>query len=107
MVIDRFVDPPGRRGTTRLDSSGAAAPWSPAAPAASVGPCWPRRWPAPAPSVVIHYRTSEDDARQAVAAIEAAGGEAYTLRADLASSDVDIQLVDEAARWWGSRWTSW
>ncbi|MBE0566988.1 MAG: SDR family oxidoreductase [Krumholzibacteria bacterium] len=96
MVIDRFVDPPagGRfppgflQGRCALVTGGARR----------IGRALVEALAGAGAVVVIHYRTSEDDARAVVAAVESAGGEAYTLHADLASSDVGLQLVDEAAQ---------
>ncbi len=96
MVIDRFVDPPARgrhepgflAGRCALVTGGARR----------IGRALAEALADAGAVVVIHYRTSEAEAREVVAAIERTGGEAYTLQADLASSDLDMQLVDEAAK---------
>lgn len=96
MVIDRFVDPPSGghfppgflAGRCALVTGGARR----------IGRVLVEALASAGATVVVHYRTSEDEARAAAAAAEACGVEAYTLQADLASSDLDLQLVDEAAR---------
>ena len=96
MVIDRFVDPPtgGQYppgflgGRCALVTGGARR----------IGRTLVEALAAAGAVVVIHYRTSEDEARAVVTAVEALGGEAYTIHADLASSDVGLQLIDEAAQ---------
>lgn len=96
MVIDRFVDPPvgGHyppgflAGRCALVTGGARR----------IGRTLAEALAGAGAVVVVHYRTSEDDARAVVAAVEALGGEAYTIHADLASSDVGLQLIDEAAQ---------
>ena len=95
MVIDRFVDPPADGHQPPGFLKGRCALVTGAA--RRIGRALAESLAGAGALVVIHYRTSEEEARAAVAAIEAAGGEAYTMRADLASSDVVVQLVDEAA----------
>ena len=47
-------------------------------------------------AVVVHYRESEDDARETVARIEDAGGEAFLVRCDLVNHEQSLQLIDDA-----------
>jgi 3-oxoacyl-[acyl-carrier protein] reductase len=47
--------------------------------------------------VVVHYNSSEAEAKAVVAEIEAAGGEAHALRADISSSAAAVGLADGAA----------
>ena len=51
--------------------------------------------------VVVHYRASADKARAAVAAIQAAGGEAATVQADLAKRGQRSKLIAAAAKPFG------
>jgi 3-oxoacyl-[acyl-carrier protein] reductase len=53
-------------------------------------------WP-----VVVNYRGSADAAQATVAAIEAAGGEALAVRADVASPDAVTELFGAAEAWRG------
>ncbi|MCC7015759.1 MAG: SDR family oxidoreductase [Rhodospirillales bacterium] len=48
-------------------------------------------------TVAIHYNRSEADANETVAAIEAKGGRARAVRADLADEDATQSLVERAA----------
>ncbi|MCR8576512.1 SDR family NAD(P)-dependent oxidoreductase [Streptomyces sp. Isolate_219] len=59
------------------------------------------RFAAAGAAVVAHYRTGADAARELVAQIEADGGSALALRADLAVEEECHQLVTEAAGWRG------
>lgn len=47
--------------------------------------------------VVVHYKSSEAEANAVAAEIEAAGGEAHVLQADVAESAQAIDLVERAA----------
>lgn len=47
--------------------------------------------------VVVHYNSSEAEAKAVVAEIEAAGGEAHALKADVASSAAAVDLAAGAA----------
>ncbi|GAA3227814.1 SDR family oxidoreductase [Streptomyces sp. XM83C] len=57
-------------------------------------------------AVALHCRTSVDAARATAAAIEAAGGRAVVLRADLTDEDDCHRLVREAADWAGGGLTT-
>lgn len=59
------------------------------------------RFAAAGAAVVAHYRTGADAARELVGRIEADGGSALALRADLAVEEECHRLVDEAAGWRG------
>ncbi|MDF1502978.1 SDR family oxidoreductase [Roseisolibacter sp. H3M3-2] len=52
--------------------------------------------------VVVHYRSSGDEARETVRLIEAAGGEATTLRGDLGVAGEPARVVEEAAARFGA-----
>jgi NAD(P)-dependent dehydrogenase (short-subunit alcohol dehydrogenase family) len=52
-------------------------------------------------NVVVHYRASADKARQTVAAIEAAGGRAALVKADLASRPQRRKLIAAATKPFG------
>ncbi|KKB86724.1 short-chain dehydrogenase [Devosia limi DSM 17137] len=47
--------------------------------------------------VIVHYRSDAEGARAVQAAIEAAGGQAAILRADLANRDERASLIEDAA----------
>jgi 3-oxoacyl-[acyl-carrier protein] reductase len=51
--------------------------------------------------VAVCYRTSEEDAAIAVAAVEACGGAGLALRADVASPDACAELYDQVLAWRG------
>jgi 3-oxoacyl-[acyl-carrier protein] reductase len=51
--------------------------------------------------VVVNYARSEDEARAAVAAIGAAGGDALALRADVADPDAVSAMFEAIAEAWG------
>jgi NAD(P)-dependent dehydrogenase (short-subunit alcohol dehydrogenase family) len=51
--------------------------------------------------VVVHYRTSADDARNTVAAIEATGQRAVALQADVASARDVARLISDTERAFG------
>ncbi|MFI2260394.1 SDR family NAD(P)-dependent oxidoreductase [Streptomyces tubercidicus] len=59
------------------------------------------RFAAAGAAVVAHYRTGADAARELVGRIEADGGSALALRADLAVEEECHRLVTEAADWRG------
>lgn len=59
------------------------------------------RFAAAGAAVVAHYRTGAEAARDLVGRIEADGGSALALRADLAVEEDCHRLVDEAAGWRG------
>lgn len=50
-------------------------------------------------AVVVGYRERQDEAREVVAAIEAAGGQGIAFAADVADVDAANALVSHAARW--------
>ena len=52
--------------------------------------------------VAVHYHGAEDGARETVRAIEAAGGQGFTLRADLRDAGAPARLVAEAVDRLGS-----
>jgi NAD(P)-dependent dehydrogenase (short-subunit alcohol dehydrogenase family) len=52
-------------------------------------------------AVVVHYRSSAEEARETVAAIEAAGGRAHAVRADQRVEAEVVAAVEEAARVFG------
>ena len=51
--------------------------------------------------VALCYRESEEDAKIAMAAVEAAGGAALVLRADVSSPDACAELHDQVLAWRG------
>jgi NAD(P)-dependent dehydrogenase (short-subunit alcohol dehydrogenase family) len=51
--------------------------------------------------VVVNYRSSAAEAKQVVAALEAAGSEAFAIRADVTSPDDVDRMVDETKTKWG------
>jgi 3-oxoacyl-[acyl-carrier protein] reductase len=51
--------------------------------------------------VAVNYRAAEAEARETAAAVERAGGEAITLRADVGDPGQAARLVQDAARRWG------
>ena len=53
-------------------------------------------------SVVVNYRKSEKEARQTVADIEQAGGQAKAVQADVTQWDDVTRLIDEARVTFGS-----
>ncbi|MFE1172175.1 SDR family NAD(P)-dependent oxidoreductase [Streptomyces sp. NPDC058773] len=59
------------------------------------------RFAAAGAAVVAHYRTGADAAKELVARIEADGGRALALQADLAVEDACHRLVADAAGWRG------
>jgi 3-oxoacyl-[acyl-carrier protein] reductase len=52
-------------------------------------------------SIALCYRTSEGDAETAVQAIEAAGAEAMSVRADVSDPSVSTRLVEQVESEWG------
>ena len=52
-------------------------------------------------NVVVNYSRSEDDAREAVAMVEAAGAQALLVRADVSHDDEVCRMVDDAASKFG------
>src|SRR6202020_364210 len=51
--------------------------------------------------VVVNYRSSAAEAEQVVAASDAAGGEAFAIRADVTAPDDVERLVDATKTKWG------
>lgn len=62
-----------------------------------IGAAVARAYAAHGMRVVVHYKSSEAEANAVAAEIEAAGGEAHVLRADVAESAQAIDLVERAA----------
>lgn len=66
-----------------------------------IGRAIARRFAVTGDAVVVHYRTGAEAAREAVARIEADGGEALAVGGDLADEDGCRAVVEEAAAWRG------
>lgn len=67
-----------------------------------IGAAIARRFAAEGAQVVVNYRTSAERAQTLVASINAEGGRAYALQADVADPDQVQSLVDRAAEQLGS-----
>jgi 3-oxoacyl-[acyl-carrier protein] reductase len=67
----------------------------------SIGAAVAKRYAAEGAKVVVNYRSNPELARQVVADIAAAGGEAFEFRADVAQEQEVQAMVDEAIKRYG------